>query len=71
MGHCTLWPGRIGALDWSACCAAHDIAYEAGLPRLAADLDLARCVAAVSPAMAGVMLAGVAAFGWLFYRRRK
>lgn len=71
MNHCTLWPDRLGSLDWSACCRAHDLAYDAGVNRLAADLELARCVAGVSPFMAAVMFAGVAAFGWLFYRRKR
>lgn len=66
--HCTLWPDRIGSLDWATCCLAHDIAYELALPRLQADLTLARCVWEVSPPMAMVMAAGVIACGWAFYK---
>ncbi|BAP94477.1 hypothetical protein [Aurantimonas phage AmM-1] len=72
--HCTLWPDRLGGIDWSACCKAHDGAYDLGgdaAARLAADLDLASCVAAVAGwPMATLMFFGVAIFGWLFWRRR-
>lgn len=69
--HCTLWPDRLGPFDWATCCLAHDIAYEYALPRLEADITLAKCVWAVWPVMGVIMGAGVIAFGWLFYRRRK
>lgn len=39
--YCTLWPEGW----WSACCQAHDAAYGAGTDRMAADIDLLRCVA--------------------------
>jgi len=71
MDHCTLWPDRIGSLDWSGCCAWHDMAYEYELPRIMSDLIFARCVWQVSPPFAVIMCAAVMAFGWLFYRRRQ
>ncbi len=70
--HCTLWPDRLAGRDWSACCAQHDRAYaDPDVTRLAADLELAACVAEVWPAMALVMFAGVCAFGWAFRRTRR
>lgn len=70
--YCTLWPDRLGAYDWSACCAAHDLAYASGLDRAAADFELVACVAANGPLwMAALMGAGVMAFGWIFYRRNR
>jgi hypothetical protein len=70
LDHCTLWPDRLLGADWSQCCAAHDLAYLEGLPRLDADFDLVACVATVNPLMAALMGAGVIAFGWLFYPRK-
>jgi hypothetical protein len=70
--HCTLWPERLGEIDWSACCAAHDLAYGLGVDRLEADIDMALCVASVAGwPMAAVMFAGVSAFGWIFWRRKR
>lgn len=70
--YCTFWPDRIGPADWSQCCKAHDLAYAGSGDRLAADLDLARCVLDQTGwhVLPLVMLAGVVAFGWLFRRRR-
>ena len=69
--HCTLWPDSWIGVNYSACCLGHDIAYIYGLPRAQADIDLAICVASRgAPIMAAVMLFGVAAFGWLFYKRK-
>lgn len=69
--HCTAWPDRAFGLDWSHCCAAHDLAYETGAPRIAADLDLAACVSAATGWhwMAGLMFVGVLFFGWAFKAR--
>lgn len=68
--HCTLWLDRLAGKDWSECCRLHDLAYDAGLPRLAADLALEACVtAAGAPLIARLMFAGVALFGWIAYQR--
>lgn len=70
--HCTLFPDRFAGADWSACCAAHDLAYRTGADRLAADFALGQCVLDATGwhALSVAMFAGVAAFGWLFYRRK-
>ena len=65
--YCTLWPEG----NWSHCCKAHDIAYELGTGKIAADLELITCVAQQSQIMGVVMGAGVLTFGWLFYYKRK
>jgi hypothetical protein len=72
VNHCSFWLEG----SWGHCCQAHDAAYDALAPsggsRLAADLDLAWCVAQTgNPVMAALMFTAVAAFGWLFVRRPK
>lgn len=70
--YCTLFPDEIAGVSLRSCCFAHDVAYATGVPKLEADLSLARCVAAQGlPATAVVMFLGVTLFGWLFYRKRK
>jgi LPXTG-motif cell wall-anchored protein len=74
--HCTFWPDRFAGMDWSHCCAAHDLAYRTGIPgmgRAAADAELFRCVTEATGAhwFAGLMFAGVSVFGWVFWRRKK
>lgn len=73
--YCTGWFDRIGDADWSACCRAHDIAYGLGADKLAADIDLATCVASVAGwPMAMVMFIGVVTFGlpfWIEGRRKR
>ena len=67
---CTLWPDRLGSLDWSACCFAHDHAYAIGAAKFGADIDLMVCVAhAGGWPMALVMFCGVAVFGAPFWLR--
>lgn len=69
---CTLWLQGWGEISWRHCCDAHDFNYAAGMDKIAADLDLAVCVAQTGQGpMALIMLAGVTLFGWLFYRRRR
>jgi hypothetical protein len=71
--YCTLFPDRLGHKDWSNCCKAHDAAYAGTGARLAADRELAACVAAETgwDGLAVVMFAGVATFGWWFRRKGK
>lgn len=70
--HCTLWPDRIGSIDWSHCCAAHDLAYEFSLGKFDSDVALAVCVTEVAGWPLGVvMFVGVSIGGWLFYRKRE
>lgn len=65
---CTLWFDGV----WRACCDAHDVAYSAFADKVQSDLELALCVARTGHgAMALIMLAGVLAFGWLFYPRKR
>lgn len=73
MDYCTLWFEGF----WSGCCKAHDLAYDAGVPRAVADADLATCVAhmASTPGAAWVgagaallMYVGTRLFGWKFYK---
>lgn len=67
--HCTLWPDAWAGIWYGYCCAAHDVAYGAGLPRLAADNNLARCISAAGlPLMALVVRIGVRLFGYHFWR---
>lgn len=69
---CTLWLQGWGQTSWRHCCETHDVNYAAGMDKIAADLDLAVCVAQTGQgAMALIMLAGLTLFGWLFYRRRR
>lgn len=71
--YCTLFPDRLGTKDWSNCCMAHDAAYGTAGSRLAADHELAKCVAQETgwDGLAVIMFAGVATFGWLFRTRIK
>jgi hypothetical protein len=69
--YCTWWPDALLGADWSRCCAAHDAAYLAQSDRIVADLELARCVMAVNWPMGVAMGAGVLAFGWVFYNRKR
>lgn len=72
MDHCTGWFEGLWGLDWSHCCAVHDIQYELGFPRLPADIALGRCVArAGAPLIGAIMTLATAAFGWLFWRGRR
>lgn len=67
---CTLWFQGWGNSSWRHCCDVHDVNYAAGLDKISADLELAVCVAQTGHGwMALIMLAGVTAFGWLFYRK--
>lgn len=69
---CTLWFDGWAETSWRHCCDVHDIAYEIGAPKIEADLALAQCVASAGAGpMALIMLLGVTAFGWLFWRKRK
>lgn len=65
---CTLWFD--GA--WGHCCQVHDLAYEIGVDKWTADLDLAACVAQTGHAgIALIMLAGVTLGGWLWYAKAR
>lgn len=64
--YCTLWPDRIFGLDYSHCCAAHDLDYAMGLEGLASDLRLAGCVIETSATLA--LWAGLMLMGVIFYR---
>ena len=68
---CTLWWDRLLGRDWSACCAAHDLAYDTGVDRGLADAALAACVSAVTgwPWWGWLMWAGVTFGGGWFYGR--
>lgn len=70
---CTLFPDRLGAVDWSACCAAHDLAYATGADRLAADYALGQCVLQATGwhGLSFLMFLGVTLGGWLFWKRPK
>lgn len=66
---CTLWPDTLFGVNYTACCYAHDRAYEMQLPRLEADIELGRCVAALGlPVLGNVMALGVILFGYWAYR---
>jgi hypothetical protein len=74
MDYCTLWPDQLWGVYFGQCCAAHDHAYITGQPRLAADAELARCVAELGLPFTGFLMGGATTLaGWLFYRwhRRK
>lgn len=71
---CTMWFDRIGPADWRHCCDAHDLAYYELAPKLDADFALAACVfeaggPIIGPVMAALMLAGLIAFGWIWYAK--
>lgn len=72
---CTLWPDTFGRISLTACCAAHDAAYDLGLDKLGADFALFDCVHHVAGwPMALLMLAGVSLGGLPFFllaRRRQ
>lgn len=72
--------GCTGWIDgwWRQCCVDHDFAYAEGASKWLADLALWWCVSTsgtewwqqiVSAGMGLVMLIGVGAFGWLFYKK--
>jgi hypothetical protein len=63
------WPTWMGGTEdeWLHCCVAHDAVEKS----LEGDLALGRCVAEVSPTMAGVMVAGVVVIGPAFLWIRK
>jgi hypothetical protein len=73
-GYCTwFWDGW-----WGDCCKWHDVAYAELAPKLLADFSLGLCIATsgtewwqiTASVLIGVLaLAGVSAFGWLFYRK--
>jgi hypothetical protein len=68
--HCTFWPDGIGRLDWSHCCAIHDLEYTKDILRSVADYNLFVCVTSSgAPAIATVMFVGVSLFGWLFIKK--
>lgn len=73
MDYCTWFPEGW----WSACCAAHDLAYSAQIGKDVADAALMACVAgsggsagtaAVSVAIGGAMWLGVHLFGRKYYK---
>lgn len=74
MDYCTWFPEGW----WSACCAAHDLAYSLQVGKGTADAALAACVAhsaagpataALSVAAGGVMWLGVRLFGRRYYKK--
>ncbi|PHR92522.1 MAG: hypothetical protein COA78_33395 [Blastopirellula sp.] len=70
--HCTLWPDRIGSIDWGLCCFHHDISYAIGSNKWAADWALFQCVVdAGSLFFASLMLVGVSIAGGLFHNGNK
>lgn len=72
--YCTLWPDRVFGLDYSHCCAQHDLDYAMGLEGLASDLRLASCVIETSGWLtlwATLMLIGVVLYRVFLHRFRK
>lgn len=69
---CTFWPDSLLGQSYRICCDGHDLAYFNGLPKAQADWALVECVmqATGNVAWAFLMGAGVAVFGWLFYKPR-
>ncbi len=72
---CSQFPDRAvgGGAEWCRCCLVHDLAYWRGGTadeRLAADLDLRRCVLDTSHSLvlAELMFAGVRSGGGPYYR---
>lgn len=73
--HCTWFPEGW----WAHCCDAHDADYLAQIGKWLSDSGMWQCVAqsgepwmaAISAAVASVMLAGVTMFGRRFYTSRK
>jgi len=68
---CTSFPETWGGVDIAPCCRAHDLAYETGAPKIAADIDLAACFAATTGdgAAALAVFAAVLVLGGPFYLR--
>lgn len=66
---CTLAPDH----NFRSCCDAHDEAYTLQkVSRLEADMQLRDCITAAGhPLKAQVYYAGVRAFGWVFWLRKK
>lgn len=73
MNSCTLFPDSFAGLNWSHCCALHDVAYELGINRTVADKELYQCVADATGVnwFAGIIFTAVSLFGWIFYKKRK
>lgn len=74
MDYCTLWPDRIFGVDYSHCCAAHDLDYAMGIEGLASDLRLFGCVIETSMTLtlwATLMLIGVVLYRVFLHRFRK
>ena len=73
--YCTLFPDWIAGTYIGACCAAHDLAYEAGANRMLADRALMECVGSlggIALKFVGFCMGfAVTWVGWIFYRRRK
>ena len=69
--HCTLWPDKLGSMDYSQCCKRHDRRYEnKRLSKYQADKLLYRCVRRKSNKLnAAVMFIGVTLFGHFSYYR--
>lgn len=64
MDYCTFWPDGV----WAHCCAAHDIAYELGRPKIEADLALGQCVKETGNLLTGYLMAfGTLIFGLPWY----
>lgn len=75
--NCTLWPDGVpvwlggSGQEWTHCCRAHDLAYDAGSSKLLADLNLLSCVADSGfPFMGTLMGIAVILLGYPFYKRR-
>jgi hypothetical protein len=73
--YCTSFPDKIGEIDISLCCKAHDKAYELQLDKPTADVELFNCVADAGGVgillVACLMFFGVSVFGWMFYKKAK
>lgn len=80
MDHCTLFPEGW----WGDCCRQHDIAYDAQLDRLQADVQLLQCVVQTVPeslpdytligggaslVIGLIMFIGVRTFGSFFFKK--
>lgn len=69
---CDFSPDGWFGYAWRVCCDAHDLAYSVGgdsIMRLAADLELGRCIGLIDGTITGVAyMCVVASLGWLFYR---
>lgn len=59
-------------IDYSHCCALHDIAYEMGAGFMASNLHLGACVAEQSaPVMGLAMAIGTTVCGGVFYKQQR